>query len=191
MTERSISEVAPQGGRARAKNLSAEEPSNIARGAAESRWEAERDAGRVDRILRATHAGELHIGGQAIPCAVLEDGTRVLTQIGFLEAVGRSGKPAAGRGSSFERIAPFFALESLKPYISNELRRSTTPIQFKTVQGRRAWGYRAELLPRVCARFYLKARDEGKLSKDQERFARACDVLVRGLGEHRDRRAGG
>jgi hypothetical protein len=180
MSDRPISEVAAKGGRARAKKLSAEERAGIARSAAESRWEAEREAGRVERILRATHAGELHIGGKAIPCAVLEDGTRVLTQVGFMEAVGRSGKPPAGKGSSFERIAPFFAPESLKPYISNDLRRSTTPIQFKTVQGRRAWGYRAELLPQVCE-VYLKARDEGKLSKDQERFARACDALVRGL----------
>jgi hypothetical protein len=110
----------------------------------------------------------------------LEDGTRILTQYGFLEAIGRSGKPAARRGSSFERLAPFLDASNLKPYITEDLRRSTTPLQFRTHQGRKAWGYRADLLPQVCE-VYLRARDDGALLKGQERFARACDLLMRGL----------
>jgi len=60
-------------------------------------------------VVKATHVGDLVIGSITIPCAVLEDGTRVLTQEGFLKAIGRSGKPAAGRGSQFEELAPFLA----------------------------------------------------------------------------------
>ncbi len=51
-----------------------------------------------DQILKATHEGELTIGNLTIPCAVLEDGSRVITQAGFLQAMGRSTKPAAGKG---------------------------------------------------------------------------------------------
>jgi hypothetical protein len=80
----------------------------------------------------------------------------------------------------FEKVAPFLALENLKPFINKELEASTYPIQFKPVGGSRAWGYRAELLPQVCE-VYLKARDAGVLLKNQEKFAKACDVLMRAL----------
>src|SRR5207247_10904552 len=79
-----------------------------------------------------------------------------------------------------EKVAPFIALENLKPFVTKELESSTYPILFKPVQGSKAWGYRAELLPQVCD-VYLKARDAGVLLKSQEKFARACDLLMRAL----------
>src|SRR5580658_3514637 len=94
-------EMGAKGGNARAKSMTPEERSNAARKAVEARWS------KSAKMQKATHIGELHIGELAIPCAVLEDGTRVLTQEGFLIAIGRSGKPAAGRGSQVEKIAPF------------------------------------------------------------------------------------
>jgi len=168
---------ASKGGRARAKSLTKEQRSEIARRAAETRWASER---KNPPLIRATHEGTLTIGETIIPCAVTEDGTRLLTQEGFLKSIGRSGKPAAGRGSVFEKVAPFLALDNLKPFINKELESSTYPIQFKPVQGSRAWGYRAELLPKVCE-VYLKARDAGALLKNQEKFATACDLLMRSL----------
>lgn len=167
---------AAKGGKARAQKLSPDERSEIARHAAEARWA---DTRKNHPLIRATHEGELGIGKLLLPCAVTEDGTRLLTQYGFLMAIGRSGKPAGGRGSGFEKVAPFLALDSLKPFISKELEASTVPIQFKARKGR-AWGYRAELLPQVCE-VYLKARDAGALQKHQEKFARACDALMRAL----------
>ena len=168
---------AAKGGHARARKLSPEERKEIARQAAEARWATER---KNPPLIRATHEGQLKIGETIIPCAVTEDGTRLLTQHGFLEAIGRSGKPAAGRGSVVEKVAPFLALDNLKSFITKELESSTFPILFKPVQGSRAWGYRAELLPRVCE-VYLKARDAGVLLKNQEKFAKACDLLMRAL----------
>jgi P63C domain len=161
-----------EGGRARAEKLSHKERSEIARLAAEARWR--------QGVIRATHAGELKIGEITIPCAVLEDGTRVLTQEGFYKAIGRSGKPAAGRGSQVEKVAPFLDLDNLKPFVSEELANSTKPFVFQVPKGSRAYGYRAELLPQVCE-VYLKARDANELLKSQERFAAACDILMRGL----------
>ncbi|HEX9879265.1 MAG TPA: P63C domain-containing protein [Candidatus Binatia bacterium] len=161
-----------RGGIARAKALPASRRQEIAREAAHARWSGE--------IPRATHTGELRIGNLVIPCAVLEDGTRVLTQWGFLRAIGRSGRPAAGRGSDVEKMAPFLALDNLKPYVSQELADSTKPVVFRVPKGGKAFGYRADLLPRVCE-VYLKARDDDALISSQLKFARACDLIMRGL----------
>lgn len=135
------------------------------------------------KILKAKFGSKdrpLKIGNVEIPCYVLENGTRILTQYGFYRAIGRSGKPAKGWGSTFENIAPFLALQNLKPFIDNELIDSTKPIRFRTPTNATAWGYRAEILPKVCE-IYLKARDADSLLKSQEKFAVACDMIVRGL----------
>ncbi len=84
-----------------------------------------------EKIPKATHDGEIKIGNIIIPCANLEDKTRVLTQEGFFKAIGRSGRPAAGRGSSIEKTAPFLALRNLIPFVDQELADSTKPIQFQ------------------------------------------------------------
>ncbi|TAL13956.1 hypothetical protein EPN95_04685 [Patescibacteria group bacterium] len=90
------------------------------------------------------------------------------------------GDMSAGRGSVVEKVAPFLALDNLKPFITKELESSTYPVLFKPVKGSRAWGYKAELLPQVCE-IYLKARDAGTLLESQKKFAKACDLLMRGL----------
>src|SRR5438132_9742312 len=79
------------GGKARARKLSPDERKHIARNAAEARWEK---AGKV--LPKATHEGILTIGDMEIPCAVLEDGTRLLTQSGVMVALGRA-RQAKGR----------------------------------------------------------------------------------------------
>lgn len=160
-----------QGGAKRAQNMTPEERKESARKAAEARW---------GTLPVAEYSGVLRIGDLAIPCAVLGDGTRVLTQWGFYRAIGRSGRPAAGWGSSVEKVAPFLNLNNLKPFVDSDLADSTKPIVFRTPRGTKAYGYRADLLPRVCE-VYLKARDEGLLLASQQKFAKACDILVRGL----------
>lgn len=167
---------ASKGGTARAKKLSPEKRSEIARAAVEARWAK---AGRKP-VPQATHTGELQIGNTSIPCAVLEDGTRLLTQWGFYRAIGRSGRPAGGWGSDVEKVAPFLDLDNLKPYVSKELADSTKPIIFRVARGGKAYGYRAELLPQVCE-VYLSARQDGALLKTQLKFAQACEILTRGL----------
>jgi len=122
----------------------------------------------------------LIIGDVEIPCFVLEDGTRVLTQYGFYRAIGRSGRPAKGRGGGFEKTPDFLSVNYIKPFVDSELAASTKPIQFALPTGGAAWGYKAELLPKVCE-VYLCARDAGGLTEKQERFAITCDIVMRGL----------
>ena len=131
-------------------------------------------------IPRATHTGEIEIGETVIPCAVLSDGTRLLTQRGFLKAIGRSDQLRGGQAFRGDGLPPFIAANNLKPFISNDLIATTQPIVFQTEKGIRANGYKAELLPRVCE-VYLRAHDSGALLKTQENIMRSCYLLMRGL----------
>lgn len=128
---------------------------------------------------RATHTGQLNIGDITIPCAVLENGQRVLTQDGFLHSIGRLARGRGGGGAVASDLPVFLRAKNLEPYITLEIRDLSYPIVFTTVRNRKAYGYKAELLPVVC-NIYLKARDDGVL-KGQDHIALRCDILVRGL----------
>ena len=165
------------GGKARAEVLSPEERSEIASTAALVRW-----GSVAPPIPRATHTGELKIGDATIPCAVLEDGTRLLTEAGFLRALGRNPR---GKGRSqrvVDGLPPFLSLSSLKPLITDEIIASTVPVVFKITSGPKAFGYRAELLPKVCELF-LAARDAGFLTPQQLETAAKADILIRSLAQ--------
>ena len=169
-----------RGGKVRAERLSSARKKEIAASGAAARTAYKAlplaEFGSPDRPLR--------ILGVELPCYVLADGTRVLTQDGFLRAIGRSPRPAAGKGGSvgFDKLPSFLAATNLKPLISDELIASTTPIFFRLPTGGRAVGYRAELLPQVC-NVYLAARDKEILDRRQTKIAEQADMLVRGLAE--------
>lgn len=168
-----------KGGFARRDALTAEERSEIARKAASARWNAD--------VPQATHEGPLEIGNATMTAFVLPNGKRLLSQGTFLRAIGRARTPKAGTGAlTTAGGLPFFLqAEALRPFISEELRMATTPIFFRTVGGKRAVGYDAELLPMVCE-VYLQLRDSavaetGKPPSQYEHIIRACDALMRGL----------
>jgi hypothetical protein len=72
--------------RARAKTLSIEER----RASLKLSFSARRALYRSDGSMpKATHRGVLELGDARIPCAVLSDGTRLLSQRGVGEALGR------------------------------------------------------------------------------------------------------
>ncbi|MCP5558914.1 MAG: P63C domain-containing protein [Verrucomicrobiaceae bacterium] len=160
-----------QGGKARAAKLSPEQRSEIAATAAAKRWS----------LPRASHEGNIHIGEITIQSAVLEDGRRVLTQSDFMIALGRS-RQAKGRAyyAGDVNLPVFLTAQNLKPFIDSELHVTSSQIEFKPLKGARAFGYPADLLPKVCEVF-LKARDAGVLVAGQTHIARQADVLMRGL----------
>ncbi len=165
-----------KGGHARAQALSKEERQESARRAALARWSVD--------LPQATHEAPVRIGDTEIMAAVLPNGKRLLSQGTFLRAIGRSRTPKAGTGgfSTVDGLPFFLQAEQLSPFISEELRLSTTPILFVSKAGRRTVGYEAELLPMVCD-VYLKFRDScaGKIPRNYEHIITACDVLMRGL----------
>lgn len=142
---------------------------------------SERKGGRPKNPPLASYAGTLEIAGQVIACAVLPDGKRVITQDTFLSAIGRSPKGKGGQViSSPDGLPPFLAAETLRPFISQELREATVPHIYRTPSGSNAYGYDAMLLPMVCE-VYLNAKDDGKTTKQQAHIVRACELLMRGL----------
>ena len=170
-----------KGGHKRAEALSPSERTDIARTAAAARWNS--------GIPHASHEGTFSIGESEIGAAVLPNGQRLLTQATFLRALGRSRSPKAGTGvlSTVDGMPFFLQAEALKPFISEDLAASTTPIFFIDGAGRRAVGYDAQLLPKV-ANVYLKMRDahtdaDRPIPKTYASIIRACDTLVRGLAE--------
>lgn len=168
-----------KGGLARAEKLTAEERSDIAQKAALTRWDAS--------VPRATHEGDFMIGGKRLSAAVLPNGKRLLTQGTFLQALGRARTPKAGTGAlaTVDQTPFFLQAEVLKPFVTEELLLSTTPIFFRDQKGRRSVGYDAQLLPMV-AEVYLELRDAclaaGKpIPHQYAHLVRACDAVVRGL----------
>jgi hypothetical protein len=141
---------------------------------------------KVLKLFPGTEPGVIRIGARELPCVVLEDGRRVLSQEGFLKAIGRSAKAKAGTGSAqmeaVDSLPPFLVADNLKPFISDDLKESTTPIPFKMPTGQQAYGYDARLLPQVCE-VYLSARDADPpvLLASQRHIVKACDLLIRGL----------
>ena len=132
-----------------------------------------------ENLPEATNAGELSILGKHIPCAVLSDGRRVLTQQGFLEAMGRASKAKGGQGSSTGSV-PFLVAKNLQPFIPLDLRQSLSPIKFRHALGYTGYGYPAEALPRVCE-VYLQARASGVLYGRQLEIANACEILLKAI----------
>jgi len=169
-----ISKSKAKGGFARAKVLTKEERSAIAKKAAAARWD----------MAKATHGGDLTVGGNVIPCAVLEDGTRVLSRIEFIKAIGRRGLPSGGRKFDREFEVPvFLAAENLKPFVSSELMQNLKPILFKPLAGAPrggfSIGYKAELLPQVCNVFLEAADVKGVIRANQLHIVEQCKILIR------------
>lgn len=169
-----------KGGYARAESLSAAQRREIAKKAAVSRWSAQQG------MPRATHSGDLNIGDISIPCAVLEDGRRVLWQQGFLRALGRTGRartsavPSNPSNSSFE-LPLFLSADNLKPFLNNDLIEAAKPVVFRPlVGGPMSVGYRAELLPQVC-NVIMEAGDAKALRPNQLHIYERTKILVRGL----------
>lgn len=157
----------------RAASLSPQRRSEIAKKAAALRWAKD--------LPTAYYTGELDIGGSKLSCAVLEDGTRVLTQSDMMRALGRA-RQAKGRQhyKGDVNLPAFLTAQNLKPFVPNDLYVKSSQIEFKLPSGQRAFGYRAEMLPQVCE-VYLKARDAGALLPAQMHVARQADILMRGL----------
>lgn len=183
---------AARGGLARAEKLSKQELSDSARKAADARWGAD--------LPRATHDGPLQIGDAVLIGAVLPNGKRLLTQGTVLLAIGRSRTPKAGTGgfSNVDGLPFFLSAETLKPFISEELRLSTTPILFRLKSGQRAVGYDALLLPMICQVYQqlhhsltrkLASDDDSEVAQAKRSYAQykhiiaACDVLVNGFAQ--------
>ncbi|MCP3960752.1 MAG: hypothetical protein GY719_23150 [bacterium] len=170
---------ASKGGKARAASLTADKRSEIARRAAEKRWGKE--------VPQEIYPGSITVGDTEFPCAVLSDGTRVLTEANFMKGMGmyRSGalskRRKADEGGA--RIPLYLAFKNIKPFVDKHLGEvHVKPLVYRTAKGGTAHGIEANLIPKIC-QMWLDARDAGVLGPRQELIAAKADILVRALSE--------
>ncbi len=124
----------------------------------------------------------LTIGQIQIPCYVLEDETRVISQRGLYTGLGTTGGghySSAEDGTLVPRIAH---AKWLQPFISEDLRSVlSSPIEFMPPHGgRTAYGYPADSFVDLCEAI-LKARDSNVVSDQQLSVVRRADLILRGL----------
>ena len=117
------------GGFARAKSLSIEQRSEIARKAAEKRWSKDEEISdpNVKRAIYGSPDKLLKIGNVDVECYVLEDRSRVLSGRGMQQAIGLGGA-AKTHGS---KLREFLSFQAIKPFVNNELAMAIeTPVRF-------------------------------------------------------------
>jgi P63C domain len=139
----------------------------------------------MTKTPKATHRGALNLGNIKIPCAVLDDGKRVITEHGMTMALlgSRSGASKRLKKAQQDSGAPlpiFLAPGNLKPFISDELASGPlTPIEYRDGD-RMVRGFDATALPAACD-VWLKAREAGALQTQQLDKAQKAEMLMRGL----------
>jgi P63C domain len=167
-----------KGGFARAEVLPAEERSRIASHAARARWQ----------YPTAEYAGELKLSSMEFPCAVLSDGTRVLTESDFMAGMGmyRSGALSIRREAGTEshtQVPLYLAFKNLIPFVVQHLGDThIKPLKYRTLTGGVAHGISASIIPKICA-VWLDARRAGVLGQRQLQIADRAEILLRGLAE--------
>ncbi|MDU2895708.1 MAG: P63C domain-containing protein [Clostridium sp.] len=137
-------------------------------------------------ILKATHFGIIKIGEKELNCAVLENGSRILSKTAVFtafERTQRGRKKDEVRVPSKPNLPSFIDAKNLSIYISDELEEMLiNPIKYKTKNGRIVDGYSAEIIPLLCD-VYLQARIDNKLTIQQQSLALASEILVRSLSK--------
>lgn len=137
-----------------------------------------KDSGSGKDLPIATHGSDdrpLRIGSIEIPCYVLEDGLRVISQRGMKSSLGMNATGGARRMVGF--------IQTLGVNASKEhslTSRMIEPIKFRMPSGVIAHGHEATLLADICDAV-LEARREGRLHRSQQHIAEHCEILVRGF----------
>lgn len=161
--------------------LSGEQKSQIASSAATARWTEQ------SKLPKVEFSGSLSLGEMTIPCAVLSDGSRVLSENGITNAIlgGRSGASKRKKKAAEEAgalLPLFIAPRQLERFITKELRDGPLkPILYREGAST-VVGYDAKILRVVCE-VWLAARAAGELQDQQQDKAQRAEVLMRALAD--------
>lgn len=131
----------------------------------------------------ALYSGTLPIGGIELDCAVLEDGTRVLSERAVHRAFGskRGGshwkRVKANEGGA--NLPSFLSATNLAPFIPQALVENLIePIRYQVGPGGAvANGIKADLLTDICG-VWLAARRDDELHPSQEHLAKQAEILM-------------
>lgn len=130
----------------------------------------------MDRILKATHEGQLKILNKILPCAVLEDGTRIISQKSIFVAFER---PVGGTRAKLPR---FMEANNLQPYINQDVQEVAKLVEYLDRNNKVKRGYKAEILPNLCD-IYLQAEKDGKIKKNQHKLVDIAEIMIRSLAK--------
>lgn len=163
------------GGFARREKLSPERRQEIARMGAAAR-KAKIAGGTLPKAIK-----EGLVKGLNLRCAVLSDGRRVLTQSDVMIALGRA-RQVKGRDyfDADVNLPAFLQAKNLKPFIDNNLRLTSSQIEFVTLTGAVAFGFLAETLPLICDAF-IDAERAGAILKSQQHISDKARILYKGF----------
>jgi len=136
-----------------------------------------------EQILKATHFGKITIGDKSLTCAVLEDGTRILSSRAMFKAFDRSRGSLNSEFMTGENLPIFMTSNNLKPYVDKALSTGENfSIKYISRDKRILDGYKATILPTICD-IFLQARIDGVLTQNQELLAIVSEILVRSLSK--------
>lgn len=133
-----------------------------------------------NKLPKATHEGKLKLGEVELNVAVLENGTRIITQSAVFKAFGRTKR---GRSKDDIRVLnrpAFIDARNLQPFIDSDLDTVLNLIEYNSKNDNLTEGYDASILPKLC-RVYLDARQKNKLVTQQLPLARASEILLMSL----------
>jgi hypothetical protein len=177
-----VTDNSPQkkGGLERARKLTGTAKSAIARSGAAARWDSSIPTALLD--------GELPIGEINIECAVLPDGTRLLSERALTRGFGGKRGGAHWRrkraGDDGADLPVFLSAKNISSNLPSDLLKALTkPILYRTgAGGRIAHGVEASLLPRIC-RALMDLQRRGLLLPSQEPIAMQAGILFEGFAE--------
>lgn len=163
-----ISKAKAKGGFARAKALTKEERSAIAKKGAEARWS----------IPKAEYTGELNIAGAKIPCAVIETEDGPIRLVVQREVVGLlTGNKKGG-------LQRYLNPPNLQPFLPEKFRDKPLDQATYVVElfGKKAHGFNGEDIVDLC-KMYLEARTKQKILPNQIHLAERAEIIVTALAK--------
>lgn len=142
------------------------------------------------KTLKALYRGKLPIGGVELDCAVLNDGTRILTKSALYKAFNKEPRGwhierkekmqnDLKKEISYYNLAqpPFFlTTTALIPYLTEDLLKLAQPIEY--LDGEKySEGYNANILFEIC-NLYLQARRDSALNARLEDWGKQAEILL-------------
>jgi hypothetical protein len=175
-------EAGAKGGKARAKRLTRSERAEIARQGARAKWAKEGvEINEAIPVAYGSADRPLRIGKARIPCYVLQDGRRVLSQRGLQSALGLS--TGGGRGRARRLTAILNSLARKGVNTNDLIARTSSDLKFVPERGGNpALGYEATILEDLC-HVIIEADNAGKLAANQKNLAEQAKILQRAFAK--------
>jgi len=142
----------------------------------------------MSSIRKAEYKGEINIGDIKMSCAVLDDGTRVISETGLVKNLGSSGGKnyELRKKQEADGVGPmpmFISSKALEPFIYGVFDdKDLQPIVYTTDGENRLQGYDATIIPKVCE-VWLKAREHKTLQSSQLPKAQKAEMIIRSLAK--------